>query len=90
MYCIIDKIECIDGGVVFTPIGYTTNLILCDEINVAHDNSLGAWNTANLASLEDGSVLISEFFDTTPLLHIARTTTNSPTDLPEVNNIEEL
>jgi len=90
MYYIINKIEFINGVVVYTPVAYTTDLTLCSEINTAYDNTLGDWNNTNLAALEDGSVLISEFFETTPLVHIARTTSTEVGSLLEITTIEEL
>lgn len=90
MHCIIDKVTFSEGSVCFTPVGYTDDMELCDDINVDYDSTLGAWTTSNLAGLEDGSVLVSEFFDTLEYVHVAKTTATVTSGLPLITNKGEL
>tara|TARA_R110000796_G_scaffold192641_5_gene309321 strand:+ start:122 stop:400 length:279 start_codon:yes stop_codon:yes gene_type:complete len=89
-YFIVNKIEFIDSEVVFTPIGYLINQDDCVDINVKHDSTLGAWIESNRPELETGVVLVSTFFDTTPIVYIARTTATNVYGLIEITNISEM
>ena len=90
MTTIISKIEYINGGVVYTPVGYSVDEVLCDTINADYDSSLGNWVETNKADLENNLKSISEFFDSTPFVHIAKTGTNYDVSLPEITDINEL
>lgn len=89
-YCIINKIEFIGSEVVFTPVGYLLNQDDCVDINVKHDSTLGAWVESNRTELETGVVLVSTFFDTTPIVYITRTTATNVDGLIEITNITEM
>lgn len=89
--CIINKIEYIDGNVVYTPVGYTTDMVgVCDPINADYDSTLGAWVESNKTELEAGTKFISEFFDTTPIVHIAKTGVNYSVSLSEITDVNQL
>ena len=90
MATIIDKIEYINGGVVYTPVGYSVDEVLCDTINSDYDSTLGNWVETNKTDLESGVKSISEFFDSIPVVHIAKTGTNYDVSLPEITDINEL
>ena len=76
-YCIINEIKLVDGNVNYSPIGYVTDMSKCDQINVNHEEVFVAWINDNKSGLEDGSVNISIFFDTTPVIYEANQTTTS-------------
>ena len=90
MYTIIDKITCVENTLVFTDVGYTESNILVDEINLDYDNTLGAWTTTNLVGLEEGSVLVSEFFSVVQYVFSAKTTSTVTSGLPLITNTGEL
>ena len=90
MATIIDKIEYINGGIVYTPVGYSVDEVLCDTINSDYDSSLGSWLETNKTDLESGVKSISEFFDSTSVVHIAKTGTSYDVSLPEIKDINEL
>lgn len=91
MICIIHKIEFINGGVVYTPVGYTSDMInVCDVLNADYDSSLGSWIETNKPDLESGVLNISVFFDTTPVVYIAKTEVNYSVDFPEITNVNQL
>lgn len=91
MYCIVNRVEYIDGSVVYTPIGHIiNNEDLCNQINSDYDSTLGAWVETNKSDLESGSLNISIFFDSTPIVYIARTISNNDHGLPEITQISDL
>ena len=90
MTCLIEKIEFVGGKVVYTAIGYSNNDTHCDTLNSNYDAGLGAWIETNKTDLENGSTLISEYFDVTPTTHIARTTTTYLGGLTEITDISGL
>lgn len=90
MATIISKIEYINGSVVYTPVGYSVDEVLCDTINADYDSSLGNWVETNKADLESNVKSISEFFASTPFVHIAKTVTNYDVSLPQITDINEL
>jgi len=90
MATIIDKIEYINGGVVFTPIGYCVDDAIISQINSDYDSTLGNWVEINKTDLESGIKSISEFFDSITVVHIAKTGTNYDVSLPEITDINEL
>jgi hypothetical protein len=90
MYTLIDKIELIDSLMVYTEVAQTNDDALIEEINLNYDSTLGQWIETNIIGLEDGTTLLEQFFNITPLVHIARTTISNGSELPKVNNIGEL
>ena len=90
MATIISKIEYINGGIVYTPVGYSVDEVLCDTINSDYDSTLGNWVETNKTDLESGVKSISEFFDSTAFVYIAKTGTNYDVSLPEIKDINEL
>jgi hypothetical protein len=91
MNCIVHKVEYAGGKVTYTPVGYILdNDSLCDEVNAGYDSTLGSWGETNMSALEAGTKQISEFFDSTPFVHVAKTGVNYSVDLPEITNINQL
>ena len=91
MYTLIDKIELIDNVMTYTEFAQTNDDALIEEINFNYDETLGDWIETNIIGLEEGTTLLEEFFDVTPLVHVARTTISyERSDLPTVNSIGEL
>jgi hypothetical protein len=90
MYTIINKIEMINSVMTYTAVGYTTNTNDIDTINSNYDSTLGSWIESNKTELENGVKLISDFFNTTPKVHVARTTVSLTGDLIEITNINDL
>lgn len=86
MYTIISKIE-YSGGVIYTPIGYTTDSTFINTINTDYQSSLGNWIETNKAALESGAVNTSEFFVDTPIVHSAMTTSSSVEGLTEITEL---
>jgi hypothetical protein len=93
MDTIISKIE-LEGtdSLKFTDYGTTTNPDIVIETNEIYDSTLGAFLGANRTKLEIGEVLISTFFETTPVVYEARTVVDNVDDLGlvSVNYINEL
>jgi hypothetical protein len=90
-YCIVSKVECIGGKVTYTPIKYIqNNESLCNTINSDYDSTLGDWVETNKTELEAGTKQVSEFFDTTPIVHFAREYSSTNQDLTELTDINEL
>jgi len=90
MATIIDKIEYINGGVVYTPVGYCVDDAIITQINQDYNSTLNNWIETNRTDLESGVKYISEFFDSTPVVHIAKTGTSYDVSLPEITDINEL
>ena len=90
MATIIDKIEYINGGVVYTPVGYCVDDAIITQINQDYNSTLNNWIETNRTDLESGVKSISEFFDSIPVVHIAKTGTNYDVSLPEITDINEL
>ena len=91
MYTLIDKIELIDSVMTYTEVAQTDNESLIEEINLEYEETLGNWIETNIIGLENNTTTLSEFFDVTPLVHIARTRINyGHSDLPLVTNIGDL
>ena len=76
-YYLVHKIELISDAVTYTPIGYVNDLSDCDVVNSNYDSTLGSWVDVNKTSLESGATTMSDFFDSTPLVLIARTEVTS-------------
>ena len=91
MYTLIDKIELIDNVMTYTEFAQTNDDALIEEINFNYDETLGDWIETNIIGLEEGTTLLEEFFDVTPLVHVARTTISyGHSDLPLVTSMGEL
>jgi len=74
MYTIIQKIECVEGAVVRSTLGYTTDCsnVACTK---ADYDSFRSWVSDNEAALKAQTVDISDFFDTTPVVYNCNWTT---------------
>ena len=82
MIIIISKIELeAPNNLKYTDVGYTTDVLIANEINEAYDSSLGAFLGENRTRLGLGEVSISTFFNDIDSVNEART---------EVENVEEL
>lgn len=91
MYTIINKIELEgDNSLKYTDFGYTTDETIINQINKDYDTTLGSWVETNKEELENGTKFISEFFDTTSLVYVARTGVNYEVSLPEITDINQL
>lgn len=84
MYTIIHKIDYVNGAIRYTPDGYTTSKTDCDRINQEYDETFGKWMSDNEKALTAGNTNISEFFETTPAVYVARTTTTDVKGLTEI------
>ncbi len=89
-FTIITKMNYHDGCVCHTPIGYTSDVNICNYLNEVYDSTLGAWITENQVELENGNVQISDFFSETEFVYVARTNSNVVVDLQHITNIEQL
>ena len=91
-YCIVNKLEFLNNKLVYTPIGYLTNMTDCDIINNNFEATFVSWVKTNKSYLEAGIMSISSFFETTPVVYSANHMTTSVEDmgLVEINNINEL
>ena len=76
-YFIINKIQLVDGGIKYTPIGYTTDSEESVSLNTNYENTLEVWLSTNTEGLEAGTTLLSEFFDITPTVYSAAQKTTS-------------
>lgn len=88
-YCILNKIELVDGNVNFTTLGYLTNMEDCALINENYDSTYGSWIESNRSGLEDGTINISAFFDTTSVVYktYQHTTSIEGMGLSEITDI---
>lgn len=76
-YNILNKINLINGSIVFTPLGYLVNSNDCDTINANYNATYLNWVNNNKSDLENGNINISIFFDTTPEIYEAHQVTTS-------------
>lgn len=85
-YYIIDKIEYLNGEVVYTQIGYTTDPLFKDQINEMY-NDFFIFVNENKTGLESGTASISEFFTNGNYIYSNNTKTTSIDDmgLMEIN-----
>ena len=90
MHTLIDKIELIESVMTYTEVAQTEEESLVEEINLEYDTTLGNWIETNIIGLEEGTTLLEEFFDVTPLVHVARTTISEHSDLPFVASMGDL
>jgi len=91
-YFVISKIQFIDGSIEYTPVYYTTDVSIMNEINSASDLSFGVFIENNKTGLQDGTVSIGDFFIETPFVYECRCNTNciDGMDLTEITNTEGL
>ncbi len=89
-YCIVEKIENSRGELKYTPIGYTTDMNICDEINSNYNSTLGAWINDNMEGLESKAINASYYFDTNPPVYTATVESTSTDGLEEITNINQL
>lgn len=92
-YCIVNRIELVDGEVKHTPVGYVTDENDCNTLNSNYESTLGDWLRNNISGLENGTTLLSEYFNVTPINYNAyQTTTNIDgmglSLINDINNIE--
>jgi len=90
MITVIEKIEEEGGQLNFTPVGFTQDQDLINEINEAYDSTLGKFLGENRTKLELGLITISAFFDVTPSVNEARTQQENTDGLRELKSINEL
>ena len=91
MHTLIDKIELIDNVMTYTEVAQTDDDVLIEEVNLEYDETLGNWTETNIIGLENGTTILSEFFNVTPLVYVARTTISyGHSDLPLVTSMGEL
>tara|TARA_R110001592_G_scaffold324800_1_gene604521 strand:- start:900 stop:1172 length:273 start_codon:yes stop_codon:yes gene_type:complete len=90
MITVIEKIEEEGGFFKFTPVGFTQDQDLINEINQEYDSTLGKFLGENRTKLEIGLITISVFFDVTPSVNEARTQQENTDGLKELKSINEL
>lgn len=93
MYTIIEKIELENGEFLkSTPVGYTQDQAVINEINESYDSTLGAFLGENRTKLELGEVLISVFFNVISSVNEARTQVidSDGLGLNEITNVNQL
>jgi hypothetical protein len=90
-YYILDKIEFINNELIYTPIGYLTSQESLDSISDKL-NIFENWITLNRTDLENGSMDLSNFFETNDHYYVCNTVTSSIDDigLVEIININDL
>lgn len=90
---IISKIE-LEGtdDLKYTDVGYTTDIVVANEINEAYDSSLGKFIGENRTKLQLGEVSISTFFSSVSYVNEARTDVETVEGLgiSEVTNVNQL
>lgn len=84
MFTIINEIGMVDGQIVYNQLGYTLSTDNINTININYDNTLGVWIETNKEELEAGTKDISEFFEVTPSILIARTIVSNNEGLNEI------
>ena len=93
MYTIIQKIELEStSNFKYTDYGYSTiEQIICD-INKDYDSTLGSFLGLHRTELENGSILIDDFFNSTPFIYEARyiVDTIEGLGLTEITNTNQL
>jgi|TARA_R110000824_G_scaffold335541_1_gene522095 hypothetical protein len=93
MYTIIQKIELeSSSNLKHDNYGYCTiEQVICD-INKDYDSTLGSFLGLHRTELENGSVLIDDFFNTTPFIYEARyiVDTIDGLGLTEITNTNQL
>lgn len=87
---IIHSVQYINNEVVHTPVGYTIDGALANDINLLYYSTLINWVETNKVDLENGIKDISEFFINTPIVYNAKTGVNYDVDYPEITDINQL
>lgn len=70
-YCIVNKIEFIDGQTVYTPVGYDLGHDDCDLINSTYYKPFEDWINNNIQDLQSGTKTLAEYFSTNPKVYVA-------------------
>lgn len=90
---IISKIE-LEGTdyLKYTDVGYTTDILVANEINEAYDSSLGKFLGENRTKLQLGEASVGTFFSSVSYVNEARTDVETVEGLgiSEVTNINQL
>lgn len=75
-YYIIEKLELINGVVVYTPVGYLQSQ---QEVDTAPEitTQFEDWITTNKTDLENGTLIISDYFNTYGKSYVCNTITTS-------------
>lgn len=91
MNYVISKIELIDGMLVYTPIGYVLDKLSADLVISKYESTLGNFLKQNISSLENGSVLLSDFIELNQVFHTVSSSTTSVEGmgLSEILNLNE-
>jgi len=93
MNIIISKIE-LEGtdNLKYSDVGFTTDILVANEINENYDSSLGKFLGENRTKLQLGQVSISTFFDGVEYVNEARTEVENieGLDIPEITNLNQL
>lgn len=76
-YCIINKIEYINGNIIYIAIGYTTDMNECQLINDTYYLGFETWINDNKTDLENDNISISTFFQDNPKVYEVNTETTS-------------
>jgi hypothetical protein len=92
MMTIVSKIELEGDSLKYTDVYFTNDPLLVDDVNKQYDITLGAYLAENRTKIENGEVLVSTFFDTTPFVHEARTEVDTVDGLgiTEITDINDL
>lgn len=88
VYYILQKIEYVSSEISYSEIGYITDSVKADSVNTSYDGGLGGWFNTNKDDLAIGSVVLSDWFTTTPVNYHARKTVNYiPEGLTEITDV---
>mgnify|MGYP003645216141 FL=1 len=92
MKTIISKIELEGEALKYNDVYYTTDSTIVDDVNEQYDITLGVFLGENRTKLENGEILISTFFESTPFVYEARTQvdTISGLGLTKITDINDL
>lgn len=92
MKTIISKIELEGEALKYSDVYYTTDSSIVDDVNEQYDITLGVFLGENRTKLENGEILISTFFESTPFVYEARTQvdTISGLGLTKITDINDL
>jgi hypothetical protein len=90
MYCIITKIQIIEGVLTHTPFGYTVDTAIIESINADYGTTIGQWIEDNKTQLISGDKIISEYFIGITHKYSAKTTATWNQGLIEITNLNQL
>lgn len=85
---IIDKTEIIQGVLIYTTFGYTSDNSIIDTINSDYDLTLGKWIVDNKTDLINGTITLSDYEGV--IGYVARTTVTNIDGLTEITNLNQL